>query len=238
MSRMTAKQRIGIYVTVVFFLAAVLIVWTVRPKGLHPDSVRWEVMSAAVQGLTAAAIGFFVGQAAFDLQQERFGKEQYRDRLRSLLEETTTSYNSVKFVRRVLEAEAGPEPEAASLSSEAYARSMTRLCEAQLGFESLRRRAPLFQERMTDARMIATGSSEDASLENHYKAIENYLNCVIEEFQKKFKLIPAGEERSFTALGLTALPLFVYDTDDFKSEVAIRIEAVIRLLERDLLPVK
>jgi hypothetical protein len=89
---------------------------------------------------------------------------------------------------------------------------------------------------MTDARTITPmGFAGGASLENHYTAVEDYLNKILEEFQMKFHSISNGQERSLEELGLTALSSFIYVTHDFKSNVSSRIEAVIRVLEQNLL---
>jgi hypothetical protein len=140
-------------------------------------------------------VGAVVGHATFRLQQmqiqarqdadrARDQRERVNERVRSLIGETLVSYNSVKRVRRLLEAEAGPR-EDAQVDVATYSSLMSQLCKQQLVFESLCRRAPLIQVHVASCRDIRVeidgGKDLEGSLEQHHGHIERYLNDLIEE---------------------------------------------------------
>ena len=213
------------------------------------DSPRWELWRLCLQILGVSLVGAVVGHATFRLQQTqiqarqdadraRDQRERVNERVRSLIGETLASYNSVKRVRRLLEAEAGPR-EDARVDVATYSALMSQLCKQQLVFESLRRRAPLIQVHVASCQKIKVdvggGRDLEESLEQHYGHIEKYLNDLIEEYQQRLHRVRGESVVPLDRVDDGGLASFIYDTPIFKSNVSHRAVGVVKALELHLL---
>ena len=213
------------------------------------DSPRWELWRLCLQILGVSLVGAVVGHATFRLQQTqiqarqdadraRDQRERVNERVRSLIGETLASYNSVKRVRRLLEAEAGPR-EDARVDVATYSALMSQLCKQQLVFESLRRRAPLIQVHVASCQKIKVdvggGRDLEESLEQHYGHIERYLNDLIQEYQQRLHRVRGESVVPLDRVDDGGLASFIYDTPIFKSNVSHRAVGVVKALELHLL---
>jgi hypothetical protein len=138
-------------------IAGTVFLTTVRPPP-QPNTVDYELMRVSLQILGVVLVGFVVGMASFTLQQIRLDERKSDDRkfderrrideqVRYFLADTVESYNGVKLIRRLLEAETTCES-APRITVDTYSRLLAQLCERQLVFESLMRRAPLIQQQV------------------------------------------------------------------------------------------
>ncbi|MEV0375803.1 hypothetical protein AB0I10_39780 [Streptomyces sp. NPDC050636] len=242
------KRNAVITLIVVAIAAGAVLLATALPPGPRPDTVPHELMRVSVQVLGVVVIGVFVTMATFGLQQVQRDERREKDRaldaqlrldnqVRSFLSETLDSYNTVKQIRRMLEAENSEKP-SPTMTIEAYSELLAQLSEKQLVFESLRRRAPLVQGRLPGAEaVVVEDSREDGklteSLTRIYGLVEKYLNNVVDEYQTR-RVKPA-KGGSFDPSQLTNLKDFVYNTKIFRTQVSHRAEAAIRFLEEALL---
>ncbi|MEU9662850.1 hypothetical protein [Streptomyces chartreusis] len=222
-----AERRALAVVAVVGITAlVVLLVIVLAFPGPEPHTVPYEVMRVCVQVLGISVVGFFVGWAAFDLQQDRLERQRRDDRIRVFLAEMLDAYHGVKQVRRVLRSETSSDT-ARTISDEAYSRLLAELSKHQLVFETLARSAPLFEGHVPGSSEIhveKAGNSNGQtrkpvtqSLARHYEDIESYLNGVVSEFEVCHPPAPGTGYVSLAKPGLDKTNNFLYDTAEFKA---------------------
>lgn len=257
MTRSWTATRAGLWAVITLIGIAVIasagFVLTLFPPGPEPNTPRYEVMRVCLQVLGVALIGVVVGMATFRLQQihleqskidaekrDHNADERQRldDRIRLFLSDTILGYNALKQIRRTLEAETAPKS-LPVIRYETYSRLLRALNEQQLTFESLKRRTPLIQGRVPGGEEIKVypcdGPAYTETLRQHYAHVEHYLNKSIEEYQKNLHRTSPEKTASLDELGLNKLKEFIYKTDKFRDAVSDRVEAVIRILESELL---
>jgi hypothetical protein len=257
-----------IWLGVVAAIAGLGLFATLIPRTPSANTLRYEVMRACLQVLGISLIGVVVAMATFRLQQvhseqskldaeerdntlvtkrreddrELDERRRLDDRVTDFLSETINAYNAVKSVRRLLQAETGPKADA-RITRVAYSKLMTVLCDQQLIFESLYRRAPLIQDRVkggieirvTMSRRSADESGILGTLADYYGRIESYLNEIVDEFQKNLHVVPSDGGVSLRDLGAGKLSEFIHRTSPLKENVSYIVESIIRCLESDLL---
>jgi hypothetical protein len=149
-------------------------------------------------------------------------------------------YNDVKRIRRLLEAEAGPQ-DGAMISSEAYSRLMSDLCVQQLAFESLADVAPILANNANSLKTIVVKNRQDtADLKGLYGEVERALDRIVEEYQKRWHVV---RDKATLDLGRDlgepepdwGLSPFIYKTAQFQRRVKDPVDAVLLAYETYLL---
>ena len=257
-------------------LAVLIFTWLATVVEPAKDTPGDDVMQFCLQVIAIAAVGALGTTVTFRLQHahgeqsrlaaerreqtrlenqredDRAAEQRHRldERVSQSLTETLDAYHGVKRTRRILEAEtnAAPEP---MITRTTYERVIAELCDHQLVFESLKRRAPLIEERVPAAQaIVAKGRSETADdhspgiplrtteafpgeLGAHYEKLEKYLNKLIGECKKHLHEVPTTSGVPLSRF--VRLQAFVKDTFVFKVKVSRYVDAVTECLETDLL---
>ncbi len=201
------------------------------------ESAKREVLRASIQVLLVVFVGALITLAIGSIQKASDERRKLVDGTKAeerRVDERATefaarmldAYHGVKRVRRLLEAETGPLPSKdqsqrqLAIHRDAYLRLMSDLCDRQLEFESLKKRARVLQTRIKGAEGITVeprerkpdrttrlrdldskGSgawtttrdsweAESLSLEKACRAVERHLNELVEEFQKNLHRVP------------------------------------------------
>jgi hypothetical protein len=257
-------------------LAVATFTWLATVVKPDRDTPGDDVMQFCLQVVALAAVGALGTTVTFRVQhahaeQSRLAAEQREltrlenrraddriaeqrsrldERVSQFLTETLDAYHGVKRTRRILEAETNASPEP-MLTRTTYERVIAELSDHQLVFESLKRRAPLIEERVPAAQaIVAKGRDEKAEarppgvqprstpaveepLRKHYKELESYLNTVIGEGKDHLHEVPT--EAGVPLRRFSRLEAFVKDTYVFKVKVSRYVDAVTECLETDLL---
>jgi hypothetical protein len=257
-------------------LAVVTFTWLATVVEPAKDTPGDDVMQFCLQVIAIAAVGALGTTVTFRLQHahgeqsrlaaerreqtrlenqredDRVAEQRHRldERVSQFLTETLDAYHGVKRTRRILEAETNASPEP-MITRTTYERVIAELCDHQLVFESLKRRAPLIEERVPAAQaIVAKGRDEKADartpgvqprstpaveepLRNHYKELESYLNTVIGECKDHLNEVPTTS--GVPLRRFRRLEAFVKDTYVFKVKVSRYVDAVTECLETDLL---
>ena len=170
-----------------------------------------------------------------EFENARAERRLQDDQLRSIMEETLKTYNRVKRIRRLLEAETN-DGASGCLTLVVYDRHMTDLIDEQLAFERLKRLTPFISdERLGQLPALDTRQPQaetnsqiltKGSLVESYKDIEKYLNHVIDEYQDKRHTLP--DKASVALTGFDELLGFI--GDEFKARVSDQMDQVIETL--------
>jgi hypothetical protein len=239
-------MRTSLAVLGVSLIGAVVTMATFKLQQIHSERSKLDAESREDKRVTI--------RRADDRNHDE--RRRLDDRVADFLSNTIDAYNAVKQVRRLLEAEIGPEADG-SIRRDAYLSLLTELSDQQLIFERLRRRAGLIEGRIEDGKDIrvkletvadkdvtgqgtgvgieAGGNMITKTLTAHYKHIESYLNDIVEEFQKHLYLISTDIPFSLHNLEEGYLRNFIYRTPLFQNNVSHRINAIVTCLETHLL---
>lgn len=207
-------------------LVVLLLTWDARGS-TSAAVVRDASIDVLAVALVGAVVSLVVGRLRADAEQRQREKEEERaearridERAAEFAQQLVISYNGVKRVRRLLDAELSRTNP--MIDRETYLRQMSALCDLQLEFEALKRRAPVLSERIGDAppRQVMgkvrkddrtkaipplglTGAyawrtatlsweAEDFNLAKACGEIEHNLNEIVEEFQQNLPGIRHG----------------------------------------------
>lgn len=231
-----------------------IIVWRLHPS--H-DTLGFELAKTSMQALGVIVVGAMAGIATFTYQQKRLRAAEIRDEqhddwrrevdrirderhrqdelLRSVLKDTLAAYHAVKRIRRLLDAETGPERKG-PVSFESYERYMLAINDEQLEFEKLKMLADI----INDSRLPRTPAWQDARYKDKSKAplvamfgaIEHSLNELVDEYKdKRLEVKQAG---NISLSQLTRASLFV-TSKGFRAAIANPKDAAVKLLQTALL---
>jgi hypothetical protein len=221
--------------------------------------VALQAFAAATVGAAAAYAGFvaqqiYLGRRKDEADQVEKDREDAADKLavqrenrrrdadrrledrrrrddfvRTLLDQTLSSYHAVKRIRRMMEAEvnAGDVP---LLTLDVYDRYMRDLNDHQLVFELLKRRVPEVGAASTQADRPIDSA---ASLRRGFKDVEDYLNGIVEEYQQERHRV--ASESPAPLESLTNLHDFLKDTSDFRNGISNEIHGIVITLQAALL---
>jgi membrane protein implicated in regulation of membrane protease activity len=227
-------------------LIGLVIAWSGNPGS---TTLRFEFAKTCMQVLAVAFFGALAAIATFSFQRSRTQeddedrrkeerkertqeqKQRQNEQLRSIMEETLAAYNQVKRIRRLLKAKT-KDGSNRLLTVTLYDEHMADLIDQQLVFERLKKLPPFIgDERISappksDAAVSGT-SREGITLAKAYEDIENYLNSVIGEYEKK----------RYTVLHNTSVSLAGFDHlcgfigGKFVAQVSNQMEQVIDILQ-------
>ena len=217
--------------------------------GTDKETLQFEIAKMGVQLIAVAGVGSVatlavqlflesVRSASAARQQsdqdeqrriDRLRDERRRrdDLLRSTLELSVKTYNSVKCIRRRLRASTGfkwnpgsevPVARSNWITAAPYSLFVHELIDQQLQFEELRRLSPLLGLR---------------DVPSKYAAIESYLGATIAEFEE-MSVAVGGDPTGFDLQKLPRL----YDLlsqQSFYDEVSLRLKAITYALQTALL---
>ncbi len=194
---------------------------------------------ACLQLIVVGFIGGLLTAAVQHFQQGRNIRLDERRRedefLRSMLGRTVSAYNAVKRIRRFLDAETRNESGVRSISRATYDQYLTELNAQQLEFESLKRIAPLADQRISRNRPTVAGPAEyirDDSLTSMFSRVESFLNQVVGEYQHRRYLVPASGEISLN--DFVALDSF-FRKATFTAGTSDNINVIVRVMQTALL---
>lgn len=199
-------------------LGLAVLIWSAR----NPvQGTAWFEVARALLGFAlVTAVGVLVTMWINDRQASRTSRENHVRLLTQFHAEVVATYNKVKEARRTLRALGWAQPRMQVVSEREYGEFqswMSRLCQAQLEFERLKRQASaqpgLFGER---AQTVVSVLAE----------AENYLNrTAIDDWEQSHTQIQMGSQPEETALpGVRA---FLDETSGgFKSHVSDRLDAL------------
>jgi hypothetical protein len=238
----------------------------------HPsaNTREMELLKACFSVLVVAVVGGLATFAFGRLQKERDRRQEdaRRDMERriderrrrdeqvtAVLNETLEHWLAVKRIRRELEA-ATWTGSSASITLEDYDCYLRELNQHQLAFERLMKIVPLLDERIPHvSKQLLTTKGSD-SLEKLFHAIEDFLNDVVDEYQRSRHLVAKRKRLDLADLAAhsNALPArircqpgrdkperrrtlyeFIYETGIFREESADDVKLVIRRLEQAIL---
>ena len=232
----------------------------------RPDTKPYELMKLCMQILGVVLVGAVVALASFGLQQRQLDETKKHERdledkkiaqrraddrtvderrrvddlIDVFLKDTLRAYHAVKRSRRLLEAETGPANDS-NVTRDVYLKNLMDICDQQLVFESLERRAPILEARCPSLTHIAATDADGslivvASLTEHYESVQKYLDAVVTEFQENFHSIA---DSGIPRAQLAYLNLLVSNTRHFRLGTSRRVTAVVLALESALLePIK
>lgn len=230
------------------------IVWRLHPSY---NTLGYELAKTSMQALGVIVVGAMAGIATFTYQQKRIRAAEIRgeqhddwrrevDRirdernrqdefLRSVLRDTLTAYHAIKRIRRLLDAEAGPQRKE-SMSFESYERQMLAINDEQLEFERLKMLADI----INDSRLPRTPAWQYARLKDKSKAplaamfgtIEHSLNELVDEYKRK--RIEVKQVGSVSLPQLDQASFFV-TSQDFRAAIVQPKDAAVKLLQTALL---
>lgn len=216
-------------------LVVLIIIWNRNPP---PDSLEFETAKVCLQLIVIGFIGGFATAAVQHFQQDRntrFDERRREDEfLRSVLERTVSAYNEVKGIRRFLDAETRTENNR-YISLAIYDRYLRELNAQQLEFESLKRIAPLADQRLSRTQKSLTDPQKKmptASLESLFETIESYLKLVIDEYQERRHLVPQAGQIPLD--GYVKLTSF-FGTGTFRAGTTDNIKTIVLSLQNALL---
>jgi len=213
-----------------------------------------------------------------DLEEQMNARRSRDTAVSELLNDTLTHYLAVKRIRRELEAvtrKAGSDQGndtgsvgnsnstaaeklgaaatdasavAATITLEEYDRYMRELNHHQLVFERLKKAAPLLDARLPHLEDQRTDGTYPDSLEGVFGEVEEFLNDVVDEYQRSRHVVAQSGELSLVDLTASsagrkrrpsgevkrALRDFIYDTSVFRRE-SRDVDRVVRRLESALL---
>ncbi len=231
-----------------------IIVWRLHPSY---DTLGFELAKTSMQALGVIVVGSMAGIATFTYQQRRIRAAEIRDEqhedwrrevdrirderhrqdefLQSVLKDTLAAYNAIKRIRRLLDAETGPERNG-PVSFESYERYMLAIIDEQLEFEKLKTLADIVNDSRlprtpawTDAR---SKDKSKAPLAAMFSAIEHSLNELVNEY--KSKRLEMEQVGSIPLPQLTQASVFV-TSEGFRATIAHPKDAVVKLLQTALL---
>src|SRR5512133_1543130 len=208
--RFTAAKRMSVaWLLAIAALSGIVLAWAWSGRPTN-NTLRYELAKTAMQVIAVASLGGLAALATFTFQRSRTREDELRDRnmeqrrrrvensrdkrdrqddlLRSLLRDTLTSYNRIKRVRRLVDAETKDDA-GGHVTLAVYDKHMTSLNDEQLEFEKFKRLAPFIDDKRLnpsadgDASATPGTAPGDVSLEKSYKNIESYLNEVIDEYE-------------------------------------------------------
>jgi hypothetical protein len=252
----------GVFLIVLGTVAG-LLAWKLYRSDPAANSREAELLKACLGVLSVALVGGIVSAGLLTLQRER--DRHYEDarrradrlvdqrrrldgEVRETLNDTLRHYHAVKRIRRELEAVTS-DGGSGTIGLEDYDRYMRQLNRHQLGFEQLKRTAPLLEQRLVEVLKRAPGEAPPSKpLAEVYASIEDYLNDVIDEYQRCRYLTKAdglvslaelaGQSSAVRGVGRArqaTLLEFVFDTSVFRSGAATEVDEVISRLEGALL---
>ncbi len=218
-----------------------IVAWVNAPGS---RSLWIEVAKTSLQVIAIAVIGGLVSLLTFSYQQRRLAvakdlevRRDERSRadelLRSTLEETLRSYNRVKRIRRLLDADTGP-PDHRDISIEVYDRHLRELVDHQLAFEQFKRSAFQIDDVIVRQELYPQTETQVSvgSLGEKYTRIEKYLNEVIKEYKKKRSAV----SESSGGVDVAALPeLSSFIGHKFVKHVSDELDEVLDVLQATLL---
>ena len=222
-------------------LGTLVLAWKHAPDG---RSLWQEVAKTSLQVIAIAVIGGLASLITFSHQQRRLAAakelEVQRDErtradelLRSTLEDTLKSYNQVKRIRRLLDADTR-QPEHRAISVDVYDQHLRGLVDLQLAFEHFKRSAFKIDTliKRLDLYERTDAQASRCTLNETYASIEKYLNEVIKEYKEKRHVVAA----SLGDFRLEALPeLNSFIGHKFVERVSDELDEVLEVLQASLL---
>jgi hypothetical protein len=174
-----------------------------------------------------------------DVERRRDERQRKDAVLRSVLQDTLHNYHEVKRARRLLRARVWARDPGDRIDLRVYDEQLERINDAQLNFETLKRTALAID----DERIRTT------HLASRLEAVEKYLNQLVDEYERKRRLIepsadqtPSADERRSEDGGsetseaeLTELGDFIGpDSDPFREGASTNIDDVVKSLRAAL----
>jgi hypothetical protein len=198
-------------------LGAVMLALFVYSKHPEPGSALFELLKTLYSVVAVAIVGGFAALAYGTIQrgrqalsesaqkardkdaeekkrdlEERIDQKRRLDKeVSRVLSETLKHWLEVKRIRRELKAVMAHGTEGhASISLQEYDRYFRKLNEHQLAFERLKKLAPFLENRLQAVPAVG----EPVSLVTSYTEIEEYLNDLVDEYEKcRHLVVPQGE---------------------------------------------
>ncbi len=255
----TAKRNSVAWLLAIAAISGIVLAWAWSGSPSN-NTLRFESAKTAMQVIAVASLGGLAALATFTFQRSRTREDELRDRrleqrrrrdenrrdkrdrqddlLRSLLRDTLTSYNRVKRVRRLVEAET-KDKAGGHVTLDVYDKHMTSLNDEQLEFEKFKRLAPFIDDKRLNPSAGRDPSATHGtapggvSLKESYERIEKYLNKVIDEYEDNRHVV-AAEPAGVPLAKLTKLSAFLQH-DSFELGAAMQIDGIIDVLQKAVL---
>lgn len=199
-------------------LSAAALIWWGRNPG---QGTAWFEVARALLGFAlVSGVGVLITLSINDRQARRTALENRVRLLTQFHAEVVATYNRVKEARRTLRALGWAEPRTQAVTEREYADFqtwMTRLCQAQLEFERLKRQASAQPGLFGKHSQVVVAVLADA---------ENYLNrTAIDDWEKSHSQVQIGAKPGEGSLpGVRA---FLDETSGgFKGHVSDRLDAL------------
>ncbi len=229
-------------------LIGLVIAWSGNPAS---TTLRYEFAKTCMAVLAVAFFGGLATIATFSFQHSRTQEDDQSrreaernerkleqchgqdDQLRSIMEETLTAYNRVKRIRRLLKAETNNG--VGLLTVAVYDKHMADLIDEQLTFERLKKLPPFIRDErvsLPPSHEAATSkrAMKEKTLQKTYEDIEEYLNDVIKEYEKKRYTVSLNDSVSLVGLdnlrGFIGHKLVTHVSDQMDEVIDILRDAI------------
>jgi hypothetical protein len=203
-----------------------------------------EVTKGCIQVLTVAVFGSVAAIAVKvleerhaarrrEIEEERAEELREGEFLSEVMNKTITAYNIVKHSRRRLDAESrGAEGRKLGIAS--YDRHLMVLDVQQLEFESLKRVAPICEERIrANLDSDCPGTARTKPFAQHFREIEDYLRRLGKEYQQsRHRVLEMGVVPLAT---LQKLQAFIEETDKFRRSASESVAEIVTTIQAALL---